>query len=42
MAKENTTLPGVQVTTVGRATRAENDEQLLESWLASLLSEHRE
>ena len=40
MAKENTTLPGVQVTTVGRATRAESDEQLLESWLASLLSEH--
>ena len=40
MAKEKTTLPGVQVTTVGRATRAESDEQLLESWLASLLSAH--
>jgi hypothetical protein len=42
MAKEKTTLnlPAVTVMTLGRATRAENDEQLLESWLASLTSAH--
>jgi hypothetical protein len=40
MANEKTTLPGVRVTAFDKATRAESDEQLLESWLASLLSAH--
>jgi integrase len=42
MAKEKTTssLPAATVTTLGRATRAENDEQLLDSWLANLTSAH--
>jgi integrase/recombinase XerD len=35
-----TKLPAVQITDLGRATRAETDEQLLESWLASLNSAH--
>jgi hypothetical protein len=39
MANE-TTLPGIRVTAFDKATRAESDEQLLESWLASLLSAH--
>ena len=30
----------VQITTLGRATRAQNDEQVLESWLANLTSPH--
>src|SRR5262249_44975408 len=40
MAHETTRLPAVQITTLGKATRAESDEQLLESWLASLASAH--
>ena len=42
MAKEKTTsnLQAVTVTTLGRATRAENDEQMLGSWLANLTSAH--
>jgi integrase/recombinase XerD len=40
MANEKTTLPGIRVTALDKATRAESDEQLLESWLASLLSAH--
>jgi len=40
MARQTTRLPAVQITTVGRATRAESDEQMLESWLASLSSAH--
>jgi integrase/recombinase XerD len=42
MAREKTmsNLPAVTVTTLGRATRAQNDEQLLESWLSSLNSAH--
>jgi integrase/recombinase XerD len=35
------TLPAVvRITTLGKATRAQNDEQLLESWLANLSSPH--
>jgi hypothetical protein len=42
MARQKTTsnLPAVTVATLGRATRAKNDEQLLESWLANLTSAH--
>jgi site-specific recombinase XerD len=42
MAREKTTLnlSAVTVMTLGRATRAENDEQLLDSWLANLTSAH--
>src|SRR5215471_957244 len=40
MARQTTRLPAVHITTVGRATRAESDEQMLESWLASLTSPH--
>jgi integrase/recombinase XerD len=40
MANGKTTLPGIRVTALDNATRAESDEQLLESWLASLLSTH--
>src|SRR5215471_5182622 len=40
MARQTTRLPAVHITTVGRATRAESDEQLLESWIASLTSAH--
>jgi hypothetical protein len=39
-AKDKTGLPAVQVTALGKATRAENDEQILESWLANLTSPH--
>jgi integrase/recombinase XerD len=40
MADEENRLPAIQITTLGRATRAQNDEQILESWLASLNSAH--
>jgi integrase/recombinase XerD len=40
MPSDKPGLPGVQVTTLGRATRAENDQQVLQSWLASLSSAH--
>jgi len=40
MASDKTGLPAVQVTALGRATRAESDSQILESWLASLTSAH--
>jgi site-specific recombinase XerD len=40
MAGEKSDLPAVQISTLGKATRAKNDEQILESWLASLTSEH--
>jgi len=41
MAGEKTGLPAVQISTLStKATRARTDEQLLESWLASLISEH--
>jgi len=40
MARQTTGLPAVQITTHGKATRAESDEQLLESWIASLTSAH--
>ena len=40
MARQTTRLPAVQITTMGRATRAESDAQLLESWIASLTSAH--
>jgi integrase/recombinase XerD len=40
MARDKTGLPAVQVTALGRATRAENDEEILRSWLASLTSAH--
>jgi integrase/recombinase XerD len=40
MSDDATKLPAVQITTLGKATRADNDEQLLESWLASLPSAH--
>jgi integrase/recombinase XerD len=33
-------LPAVQIVTLAKATRAENDEQLLESWVANLTSPH--
>jgi site-specific recombinase XerD len=44
MAKKKTTttpnLPAVTIAAVSRATRAENDEQLLDSWIANLTSAH--
>jgi hypothetical protein len=33
-------LPAIQITTLGKGTRAETDEQLLQSWLGSLNSPH--
>jgi integrase/recombinase XerD len=33
-------LPAVQITTFGKATRADSDEALLQSWFASLTSAH--
>jgi len=33
-------LPALTITTLGKATRAESDEQRLESWIASLTSAH--
>jgi integrase/recombinase XerD len=42
MAREKTmpNLPALTVTALGKATRAENDEQMLVSWLANLHSPH--
>src|SRR5262245_41668205 len=40
MARKPTRLPAHQIITVVRATRAQTDEQLLQSWLASLNSAH--
>ena len=40
MAKEKTTSSLPAVTVTGSATRAENDAQLLESWIANLTSAH--
>jgi hypothetical protein len=41
MSKEPSRLPGPKhLVTLVRATRADTDEQLLESWLASLNSAH--
>ena len=40
MSSEKTKLPAVQITMLARATRAENDEQMLQSWLANLTSAH--
>src|SRR5262245_41253000 len=40
MSSEETKLPAVQITTRAKATRAQNDEQMLESWLANLNSAH--
>jgi integrase/recombinase XerD len=40
MVADDPKLPALTITTLGRATRAENDEQILESWLASLSSPH--
>jgi site-specific recombinase XerD len=39
-SRDKTPLSAVQVTTLGKATRATTDEQMLASWLASLNSEH--
>jgi site-specific recombinase XerD len=40
MSSDETKLPAIRVSVLGKATRAESDEQLLESWLASLNSAH--
>jgi hypothetical protein len=41
IAGEKSDLPAVQISTLStKATRAQNDEQLPESWLASLISQH--
>jgi hypothetical protein len=40
MARQTSRVPAVQITRIGRATCAENDEQMLQSWLASLSSAH--
>src|SRR5215470_693333 len=40
MAADDPKLPALTITTLGRATRAQSDEQLLESWIASLTSAH--
>jgi integrase/recombinase XerD len=40
MSSEETKLLAVQITMLARATRAENDEQMLASWLANLHSAH--
>jgi hypothetical protein len=40
MARDKTTLPAVQIAALGRPTRADSDEALLSSKLASLTSVH--
>jgi len=40
MADEKNLPAPVQITSLAKATRADSDEQLLQSWLASLLSQH--
>ena len=40
MAKHESRLPPVQISALGKATRAKSDEELVRSWLASLLYAH--
>jgi hypothetical protein len=40
MSRKEPKLPVTQITAPDKATRADNDEALLQSWLSSLLSAH--